>query len=124
MASEGKTTKRKIKLNKWHPLKTRFMLVPAHMRKDEGNGIDNQYRLIIEFPREYREGYFPFELRLQGERWSTNYWCNPFGESEIIEVIEAVQRIAIEKDRLAKLQIIRQRHDFRQLKRKWENLRD
>ena len=114
----------KAKLDKWYPLRTRFKIVKAHIKKDEGD-LARQYRLVIEFPREYRVGYFPFELQLRDGRKSrglTNYWCNPFGESEIIEVIEAVQRIVIEKDRLAKLQIIKQRHDFRQFKMRMENL--
>ena len=111
----------KAKLDKWYPLRSRFKVVKAHIRKGEDNDLAHQYRLIIEFPREYREGWFPFELQLKIERGLTNYWCNPFGEQEILEVIEAVQRIEIEKDRLAKLRIIKQRHDNKQFQHRMEN---
>ena len=114
----------KAKLNKWYTMKTRFRIVKAHIRKDEGSDLAHQFRLVIEFPREYRVGYFPFELQLKDGgkgRGLTNYWCNPFGEAEIRAVIDAVQTIVINQKQLTKLQIVKARHDDWQMRRRMEN---
>ena len=109
------------KLDRWYPLKTRFKVVSAHL-KDATGDLANQYRLIIEFPREHRTGWFPFELQLRdGEHSLTNYWCRPFGEREILDVISAVQRIHIEQLDLNKLNEVERKHGLRMFKIRMAN---
>lgn len=80
------------KLNKWHLLKTRFMVVPAKNKPEDG--YDKQaYRIIIEFPEKLRKGWYPYEIQLRTGFGSTNYWVNPFADSEIRKLIEAILRI-------------------------------